>query len=92
MSRLVAKNHSQKPGTNFCHIHGPFIKCTTLRLVLTWVMHHRLKMLQVDGYSAFLNGDLQEDLYIQQPEVYVQVFQYFKVVNLCKALYGSRKA
>jgi len=46
----------------------------------------------MDVKSAFLNGDLQEEVYMQQPPGYAVVGQEGKVLRLCKALYGLRQA
>lgn len=70
---MVATGFSQKPVVDFREIYAPDINHGTLRFVLGLVGHHRVKMLQVDVTSAFLEEYLQEELYIAQPECFLRV-------------------
>lgn len=65
------KEGFQKPGVDFGKIEAPVIKYGTLRFVLDLVGQHRLKMFKVDAKLAFVNGEVQEELYIAQSEVLV---------------------
>lgn len=68
------------------------IKYTTLRIVLALVAHRRIQMVHVDVKSAFLNGQLQEELYIAPPEGFAMEGQEQKVMRLHKALVGLQQA
>jgi len=66
-ARLVAKGFSQTASTDYNETCSPVVKPTTIRVVLSHVVSAAWPMHQVDVNYAFLNGDLQEDVYKQQP-------------------------
>lgn len=65
---MVIKGFLRKAGTDFGQLYAPVKKYTTLRLVLELVTQSQRKILQVDVKCAFLNGNIQEQLYIAQLE------------------------
>jgi len=67
-ARLVMKGFQQKQGTNFTEIFSPVVKMTTIRVILSIVAAENLHLEQLDVKTAFLHGDLEEDIYITQPE------------------------
>ena len=91
-ARLVAKGYVQKQGIDFDEVFAPVARLDTIRLILAlaaqhgWIVHH------LDVKSAFLNGDLEEEVYVSQPEGYVDKVHSHKVLKLSKALYGLRQA
>lgn len=91
-ARLVAKGYVQKKGINFEEVFTPVTRLETVQLLLPlavekgWEVHH------LDVKSAFLNGDLLEEVYVVQPEGFVKEKQNHKVYKLLKALYGLRQA
>lgn len=64
----------------------------TIRMILALATQQRWKVYQLDVKSAFLNGVLQEEIYVEQPEGFVTPGQEEKVYLLRKALYGLRQA
>ena len=70
-ARLVAKGYSQRPGIDYEETFAPVAKETTLRVVLSFVAAQDLEMRQLDIKTAFLYGDLSEEIYLEQPERYV---------------------
>jgi len=67
-ARLVVKGFQQKEGIEFDGIFSPVVKMTTIRLVLSIVAAEGLHLEQLDVKTAFLHGDLEEDIYMTQPE------------------------
>ncbi len=69
-ARLVAKGYSQIPGYDYYETFSPTLRMGTLRSVLTYAISRHLKIDQMDVSTAFLNGVVEEDIYIQQPPGY----------------------
>ncbi|KAE8674743.1 hypothetical protein F3Y22_tig00111718pilonHSYRG00018 [Hibiscus syriacus] len=66
-ARLVAKGYSQVPGCDFKETYSPVVKFATLNTVLSIVVTRNWPLRQIDVNNAFLNGDLTEDVFMQQP-------------------------
>ncbi|KAH9290269.1 hypothetical protein KI387_034386, partial [Taxus chinensis] len=69
-AQLVVKGFAQKQGIDFDEIFSPVVKVTSIRTVLGIVAVEDLHLEQLDVKTAFLHGDLKEELYMQQPEGY----------------------
>ena len=69
-ARLVAKGFSQQCGIDYNETFSPVARLDTLRIVLAITRHHKWKFYQMDVKSTFLNGILQEEVYVQQPPSY----------------------
>jgi hypothetical protein len=89
-ARLVAKGYAQKEGIDFNEVFAPVSKHSTLRALLSVVAAEDLELIQLDVKLAFLNGELEEDIYMQQPPTYEQGSGM--VCHLQRALYGLRQA
>jgi histone deacetylase 1/2 len=89
-ARLVAKGFHQRPGLDFNETFSPMVKLITIRIILTLALSHNWELQQLDVNNAFLNGDLNESVYMKQPPG----FQINKnlVCKLKKALYGLKQA
>jgi len=91
-ARLVAKGYAQREGVDFEEVFAPVARIETVRLLIAlaalkgWQVHH------MDVKSAFLNGDLREEVYVQLPPGFVVKDGSGKVLKLKKALYGLRQA
>ncbi|KAG8473572.1 hypothetical protein CXB51_035820 [Gossypium anomalum] len=67
-ARLVAKGYSQVPGVDFTDVFSPVVKHSSIQALLGIVAMHDLELEQLDVKTAFLHGELEEDIYMQQPE------------------------
>ena len=70
-SRLVVKGFQQKEGVDYTDIFSPVVKLTTIRFVLGIVAAKNLHLEQLDVKTAFLHGDLEEDIYMHQPQGFI---------------------
>ena len=91
-ARLVVKGFQQKQGVDYNEIFSPVVKMTTIRLVLGIVASEDLRLEQMDVKTAFLHGDLDEDIYMMQPEGFPIVGKENLVCKLKKSLYGLKQA
>ena len=91
-ARLVAKGYSQIEGIDFEETFAPVAKLNTIRMIIALATKHHWKIHQLDVKSAFLNGDLKEEVYLVQPEGFVKKGEEHLVCRLKKALYGLKQA
>ncbi|GJW07799.1 retrovirus-related pol polyprotein from transposon TNT 1-94 [Tanacetum coccineum] len=91
-ARLVAKGYKQKHGIDYEEVFAPVARLETIRMIIAIAAQYRWKTHQIDVKSAFLNGLLEEEVYVEQPEGYVAKCQEGKVLMLKKALYGLKQA
>lgn len=93
-ARLVAKGYNQQEGVDFLDTYSPVAKLVTVKLLLTIVAQKSCPLIQLDVNNAFLNGDLEEEVYMQLPQGYTpSIKQNSKVKLACKlekSLYGLR--
>ena len=91
-ARLVAKGYVQEQGVDFEEVFAPVARMESVRLLIalaakeSWRLHH------MDVKSAFLNGELEEEVYVKQPPGYIKEGEEHKVLRLHKALSGLRQA
>ncbi|RVW31691.1 Retrovirus-related Pol polyprotein from transposon TNT 1-94 [Vitis vinifera] len=91
-ARLVVKGFQQKEGIDYTEIFSPVVTMSTIRLVLGMVATENLHLEQLDVKTTFLHGDLEEDLYMIQPEGFIVQGQENLVCKLRKSLYGLKQA
>ena len=92
-ARLVAKGYSQLYGIDFTETFAPVVRFSSLRAILAIAAAADYEIHQMDVKTAFLNGDLDEDIYMQQPDGYrADGDQVDYVWKLNKSLYGSKQA
>ena len=69
--KLVAKGYSQKEGIDYQEIFSPVVKHVSIRFFLSMVTHFDMELQQMDVKTAFLHGFLDETIYMEQPEGYI---------------------
>jgi transposase InsO family protein len=91
-ARLVARGFVQQEGIDFDDAFAPVARMESVRLLLALAAQAGWHVHQMDVKSAFLNGDLKEEVYVHQPPGYEIPGKEGKVLRLRKALYGLRQA
>nr|KYP39854.1 Retrovirus-related Pol polyprotein from transposon TNT 1-94 [Cajanus cajan] len=91
-ARLVAKGYSQQPGVDYNETFAPVTRLDTIRALIALAAHNGWNIYQLDVKSAFLNGVLEEQIYVEQPLGFVIKGHEGKVLRLKKALYGLKQA
>ncbi|THH07313.1 hypothetical protein EW145_g3454 [Phellinidium pouzarii] len=91
-ARLVAKGFSQCPGLEFSQVFAPTAKWAALRAILALAALEDLELYSIDISTAFLNGDLDHDVYMDQPEGFEEYYGAGFVLKLVKAIYGLKQA
>jgi hypothetical protein len=66
-ARLVAKGYAQVAGLDFEETFAPMARLESIRILLAYAAHHSFKLFQMDVKSAFLNGPIKEEVYMEQP-------------------------
>lgn len=90
-ARLVIKGCSQKPGIDFQETYSPVVRYTSIRYLLSIAAQFNLDIEQMDAVTAFLQGDLDEEIFMEPPEGIEGDFDG-KVCKLNKAIYGLKQA
>jgi hypothetical protein len=91
-ARLVAKGFSQVEGLDFGETFAPVARLEAIRILLAYASHHEMKLYQMDVKSAFLNGYINELVYVDQPPGFEDPRYPNHVYRLSKALYGLKQA
>jgi hypothetical protein len=89
---LVAQGFTQVEGLDFGETYAPVARLEAIRFLLTFAAHHDFKLYQMDVKSAFLNGPLSEEVYVEQPPGFEDPKRPNHVYKLRKALYGLKQA
>jgi hypothetical protein len=91
-ARLVVKGYAQQPGIDYSETFAPVARLDTVRTIIAVAAQKGWNLYQLDVKSAFLNGELKEEVYVQQPQGFETPGQEEKVYKLKKALYGLKQA
>ena len=91
-AKLVAKGFKQKEGIDYFDTYAPVARITSIRVLMALASIFDLYVHQMDVKTAFLNGDLDEEVYMEQPEGFVMSGNEKKVCKLVKSLYGLKQA
>ena len=91
-ARLVAKGFKQIHGIDYDETFSPVAMLKSIRILLAIAAHYDYEIWQMDVKTAFLNGNLTEDVYMIQPEGFVDPQNSGKVCKLQKSIYGLKQA
>ncbi|GJU79054.1 retrovirus-related pol polyprotein from transposon TNT 1-94 [Tanacetum coccineum] len=91
-SRLVAKGYSQQEGIDFEESFAPVARLEAVRMFVAYAAHKNFTIYQMDVKTAFLNGTLKEEVFVSQPDGFVDLDFPNHVYHLKKALYGLEQA
>ncbi|KAJ9551584.1 hypothetical protein OSB04_015629 [Centaurea solstitialis] len=91
-ARLVAKGYTQTQGIDYDETFSPVAKIKSIRILLAIAAFHDYEIWQMDVKTAFLNGKLDEDVYMAQPEGFVHAKYPNKVCKLKRSIYGLKQA
>nr|GEV45954.1 retrotransposon protein, putative, unclassified [Tanacetum cinerariifolium] len=91
-ARLVAKGYAQEEGIDFEESFTPVARLEAIRIFIAYAAHKSFLIHQMDVKTVFLNGPLKEEVYVAQPDRFVNPDHPEKVYRLRKALYGLKQA
>ncbi len=90
--RLVTKGYSQLYGADYDETFSPVVRFSSIRTLLSFAIQNNLHVHEMDVVTAFLNGHLEEEIYMEQPEGYIKPEQEHKVCKLKKSIYGLKQS
>ena len=90
-ARLVAKGYNQHPGFDYLKVFTPTVRLFSIRVILTLAALQDLHLHSLDVSHAYLNGEMDHEVYMAQPEGFVEGDPKAKVCLLQKAIYGSKQ-
>ena len=91
-ARLVAQGYTQKEGLDYDETFSPVVRSESIRSVISLACKEGLKLHQMDVTTAFLNGELDQVIYMKQPEGFAADGQEHLVCRLKKSLYGLKQS
>ena len=91
-ARLVAKGFTQREGVGYSEVFSPVVKYSSIRVLLAITTYHDLELDQMDVKTAFLHGNLEEEIYMEQPEGFTQKESEDMACLLKKSLYGLKQS
>nr|GFC82948.1 retrovirus-related Pol polyprotein from transposon TNT 1-94 [Tanacetum cinerariifolium] len=91
-ARLVARGYRQEEGIDFEESFAPVARLEAIWIFLAYTAHKNMVVYQMDVKTAFLNGNLREDVYVSQPDGFVDLDNPNHVYKLKKDFYGLKQA
>ncbi|GKF48274.1 retrovirus-related pol polyprotein from transposon TNT 1-94 [Tanacetum coccineum] len=91
-TRLIMRGYRQEEGIDFEESFAPIARMEAIRIFLAYVAHKSFIVFQMDMKTDFLHGLLKEDVYVCQPEGFIDAYHPSHVYKLKKTLYGLKQA
>lgn len=91
-ARLVAQGFTQKQGHDYDETFSPVIRFESFRTLIALAVQKGMRLHQMDVTAAFLNGDLKEEVYMRQPEAFIEEGKEHLVCRLKHSLYGLKQS
>ncbi|GJX37221.1 retrovirus-related pol polyprotein from transposon TNT 1-94 [Tanacetum coccineum] len=91
-ARLVVQGYNQQEGIDYDETYTPVARLESIRIILAYACALNFKLFQMDVKSAFLNGFINEEVYVAQPLGFIDFEKPNHVYKLKKALYGLKQA
>ena len=91
-ARVVAQGYSQIPGIDFQETYSPTLRLTSIRLILALACRYDMELRQINVKGAYLNGKLNDIVYMKQPEGFVKEGEEHLVCQLNKGMYGLKQS
>ena len=91
-ARLVLKRYRQKNGLDYFYTYSLVTRITSVRMLIALMAVYDLKIYQMDVKTTFFIGELEEEIYMEQPEVFVVAGKEEKVCRLVKSLYRLKQS
>lgn len=91
-ARLVARGNEQREGLDYAETFAPVVKWSTIRLIVALAAVNNWPITHMDVVTAFLNGTINEEIYMKQPPGFVSSLHPHHVCSLRKSLYGLKQS
>ena len=91
-ARLVAQGYSQRQGLDYEETFSPVVRFESVRTVIALAVSEKMKLHQMDVKTAFLNGELTEELFMKQPEGFIEEGKENLVCRLNRSIYGLKQS
>ena len=91
-ARLVAQGYMQRYGQDYDETFSPVVRAESIRTIIAHAANNKMLLHQMDIKTAFLNGNLKEEVFMKQPEGFVVKCQEHLVCKLKKSIYGLKQS
>lgn len=91
-ARLVVRGHTQRHGIDYDEIFAPVARYESIRTLLAASVNEEMYIHQIDVVTAYVQGDLSDEIYMEQSEMFVKYGEESKVCKLQKSLYGLKQS
>ena len=91
-ARLVARGHTQRHGIDYEEVFAPVARYEIIRTMMAIAANEEMYVHQMDVVSAYVQGELHDEVYMKQPEMFVKRGEEMKVCKLLRPLYGLKQS